>query len=602
MVMVACLYPARSVFRKTKSCLFLLLLFLAVEAARSQPALRLIIQPLENEAFLTQQKIAYAAVHNDSAALSAALKNIVSELHSRSYLEASFDSLVIRDSAAVAWLHLGEAYQWAYLKNGNVEPGYLAQGGFRQKLFQQKPFRYEEIARLRERLVEQAENNGYPFAAVRLDSVGIRGGAVSAMLFMEKGKPVFFDSLNVAGDVKISRAYLRNYLGIRPGGLYSRRKVLKIRDRLRDLPFLKEQKNAAVHFLGDKANVRLYLEKKRASRFDFLLGVLPDNQREGSRVLITGTFNGELQNPFGLGERMYVAFERLRPQTQRLELAFTYPYVLDLPFGVDLKFNQYKRDSTYTDIIGDFGVQYLFEGGNYLKFFWNTAASNLISVDTNALKQGRFPSQLDVKTSAFGLEGAWQRLDYRLNPRRGWKLLLKASAGLRKIRPNQAILSIVENFYDTLPGSSSRFQLEGGIERYFPLAQRSALKLAIRGGVLLSEKPLYINEQYRIGGNRLLRGFDEESVFATIFNVFTVEYRLLVGQNSYFYGFGDYGYVEDRRAGQTDRFGNPLGLGGGMTFETAAGIFGISVAVGKTSDTPLDFRNPKVHLGYVSVF
>ena len=53
----------------------------------------------------------------------------------------------------------------------------------------------------------------------------------------------------------------------------------------------------------------------------------------------------EFQNQFGLGERIYASFERLRPQTQRLELAFTYPYILQLPFGVDLKFNQYRRES-----------------------------------------------------------------------------------------------------------------------------------------------------------------------------------------------------------------------------------------------------------------
>jgi hemolysin activation/secretion protein len=181
-------------------------------------------------------------------------------------------------------------------------------------------------------------------------------------------------------------------------------------------------------------------------------------------------------------------------------------------------------------------------------------------------------------------------------------VLAKASAGTRRIERNQAILNISESFYDTLPERSFRYTLDGRLERFLPLAARSTVKLGARSGAIFSQEEIYQNEQFRIGGNKLLRGFDEESVFATLYAVFTMEYRLLVGQNSYFYTFGDYGYVEDRRIGQKTSYDNPLGFGAGLTFETTAGVFGISLAVGKVSGNPLDFRNPKVHFGYVSVF
>ena len=46
-----------------------------------------------------------------------------------------------------------------------------------------------------------------------------------------------------------------------------------------------------------------------------------------------------------------------------------------------------------------------------------------------------------------------------------------------------------------------------------------------------------------------------------------------------------------------------FGAGAGMTFETRAGIFGISLAVGKRDKgEPLDFRAVKFHIGYVSLF
>ncbi|MBK8425170.1 MAG: BamA/TamA family outer membrane protein [Lewinellaceae bacterium] len=128
------------------------------------------------------------------------------------------------------------------------------------------------------------------------------------------------------------------------------------------------------------------------------------------------------------------------------------------------------------------------------------------------------------------------------------------------------------------------------------------MKLGIRGGGIFSEKPIFANEQYRLGGNKLQRGFDEESLFASRFAVATAEFRLLLALNSYLSVFTDYGYLEN----ETDRirlFLRPLGIGAGLNFETQAGIFGISVAVGRRDNgQPVDFRTAKFHLGYVSLF
>jgi hypothetical protein len=46
-----------------------------------------------------------------------------------------------------------------------------------------------------------------------------------------------------------------------------------------------------------------------------------------------------------------------------------------------------------------------------------------------------------------------------------------------------------------------------------------------------------------------------------------------------------------------------LGAGAGLTFETKAGIFGISLAVGRRDvGQSMDLRATKFHLGYVSLF
>jgi hemolysin activation/secretion protein len=99
----------------------------------------------------------------------------------------------------------------------------------------------------------------------------------------------------------------------------------------------------------------------------------------------------------------------------------------------------------------------------------------------------------------------------------------------------------------------------------------------------------------------LLRGFDEESQFASQYAVLTAEYRYLLGRNSYFFGFVDGGYTKNASLKSSPAY-NYIGTGLGMAFETKAGIFNLSWAVGKRSDSRFDFRQSKIHLGYVNYF
>lgn len=572
---------------------------------KAQQVYEIKIHPKDKDISFLENQLDLPENFPDSLSALNELNKAVLQLHGQGFLEASFDEIVIKDSVFIAALHIGEKYKWAKLSNGNVENALLSQIGFREKLYQKNIFNYLEIRNLQERLLAQVENNGHPFASVWLDSIKIKDGQLDAQIFLNRGRLVFMDTLNVQGNVKISKAYLENYLGLKQGSLYSRSKILKIRDRIRELPFLQEKKNLTVSFQKNKAIVNLFLEKKKASKFDFLIGVLPssNNNSDNKKLLITGTFDAEMHNQFGLGERIYAAFERLRPETQELELEFNYPYILELPFGADLKFGQYRRDSTFSNVAFDVGFQYLLEGGNYLKAFWNNAFSNIITVDTNRIAQGQQPPNLDVHTTSFGLEYSLQRLDYGLNPRAGWHLFLRGGAGIKEIKKNQAILNFREDFYDTLALKSFQYQIDVKVARYFPLFQRSVIKLGAQGGFIFAESPIYQNEQFRIGGNRLLRGFDEESIFTTLHTVFSLEYRLLIGQNSYIYLFGDYAWLQDKSAGKdTVDYDQPFGFGAGLTFETAAGIFGLSLAVGSQQGNALDFQNPKIHFGYVSYF
>ena len=109
------------------------------------------------------------------------------------------------------------------------------------------------------------------------------------------------------------------------------------------------------------------------------------------------------------------------------------------------------------------------------------------------------------------------------------------------------------------------------------------------------------NEYYRIGGNDILRGFDEESISGEFFSVITIEYRLLLSRNSFLSTFIDYGFRQNKYD-ISNTWDQPYGAGAGFSLETASGIFGINVAVGSQKGNPLDFRNVKTHMGFLGLF
>ncbi|MBL4667825.1 MAG: BamA/TamA family outer membrane protein, partial [Flavobacteriales bacterium] len=138
------------------------------------------------------------------------------------------------------------------------------------------------------------------------------------------------------------------------------------------------------------------------------------------------------------------------------------------------------------------------------------------------------------------------------------------------------------------------------IDYYIPITKRSVIKLSSKNGYIFNEN-LFDNELLRIGGLLTLRGFDEESIFASLYTIETLEYRYILEQNSYLFLFIDGAYYENDGI---DKFisDRPFGFGAGMSFETKAGIFSISYAIGKQFDNPIVFRSAKIHFGFVNFF
>ena len=93
-----------------------------------------------------------------------------------------------------------------------------------------------------------AEDTGFPFAQVWLDSIQIQNSTISASLMMKTGASFRFDTIELSGFAKISPRFLQNYLDIKKGSLFNRSQVLKMGARLAELPYLTVRKAADCPF------------------------------------------------------------------------------------------------------------------------------------------------------------------------------------------------------------------------------------------------------------------------------------------------------------------------------------------------------------------
>ncbi|MDE3212539.1 MAG: BamA/TamA family outer membrane protein, partial [Bacteroidota bacterium] len=303
----------------------------------------------------------------------------------------------------------------------------------------------------------------------------------------------------------------------------------------------------------------------------------------------------------------------LQPQSPRLNLGFNQPYFLRSKYGLDFTFDLQKRDSSYLQLNSLIGIQFTISDQQYGKIFYQSNRSFLLAggIDTNRIITYKvLPPNIDVSSGNFGIDYHFVNTNYRLNPRKGNELEVTATAGLRKVIPNSNITNLKDttdpgfNFsslYDTIKRSTYRlgFVLAGA--HYFPMGKNATLKTALHVGVYQSPQ-IFRNELFLIGGYQLLRGFDEESIYATRYAVFTAEYHYLIGVNSYIFGFSDWGFTRTKYT-EADYSNSYISGGLGLEFETKFGLLNLSYAMGKRNDLNFDIRTAsKIHFGYVTYF
>lgn len=520
----------------------------------------------------------------DSLSLVNYIKDFQSFAIKKGYLLSSYDSLHFANKRATVSFYVGPKFKKAKLNIPEKQLSFLKRkGNLSEKLLRNVAFSPAEISRIMNNILAVYENNGYPFCKVKLNQINISDDALEANVDINTHQQCKIIKINLPGEPDISEKFLFSYIQIKPGDLFNQEKIAKISSVIKQISFIEEIKVPELLFTEEGVELFLYLKSRPVSLINGVVGLQP-NSAQKDKVSLTGELRLKLVNSLRKAELFDLNWRSIQAQTQAMKIQTSLPNLFQTSFGLDGQFNLYKRDSTFLELNTMGGVQFAMANGNFIKAFYRRSSSNILG---SGLNNPLFSNLKNVETNAYGLAFYKQTIDYLPNPRKGFSVLLEASAGVRTTK--DTLTKVKE--------TTSKYELQ--LQFYYPLAKRHVFKLANFTQVYVA--PVYFeNEAYRFGGQISLRGFNEEELYATSRSVFTLEYRFLLDRNSYVFAFFDQAWYENRS--KTFKTDHPLGFGVGFTFGTNIGNFAISYALGQQLNQSIILRDGKVHFGYIAYF
>jgi len=519
----------------------------------------------------------------------------------RGWQEFSLDRWTFHEDTLFLWFHEGAFYQYDQIELGNVNPLYEQKAGIERLETKKMPLDWEDIKRRMAFMLNQYQNNGYPFAAfdsltIAYQKTGQDSIGVALDWEFEEGEFIRMDSIRIEGHKREKDAFVYSLIRLYPDAPYNQELIDDIQRVLNNSIYYTKVKPPEVIFTPYKqAKLIVKLEKRRSSKFDVLLGLLPPKD-QSQKLQFTGLLDLTFISPFKFGESLHVKYEKLTATSQRIQFSFAKPYLFRTPFKAEAQFFLHKQEESFLNRHFTVAGHYAFSTQLSAKFYYRNKGSSLLDA-TPYENSTEIPPVLDGTHNMYGVGVNFNNLDFRFNPTKGVSISLEGAFGRRTIRRNP-LLS--EDIYAEVGDNQAVREVESRIDWYQKVFKRQVLYLG-NHTYWLGQNRYFENDQLQVGGSRNLRGFNENEFYTDLYSRFTLEYRLLLERNSYVFIFGDYAYLQNS-LGETPLVSHPIGIGLGMNYETAAGIISISYAIGRVGEQSFQPGRGKVHIGLINQF
>ncbi len=370
-----------------------------------------------------------------------------------------------------------------------------------QKLVTIKPgevFARDRLTETTKKISDRLGNDGYAFANVNaVPELDKDKNTVAFTLFVDPGRRVYVNRVNVAGNTKTRDEVVRREIRQMEGAYYDAEKINRSRDRLNRLGFFSEVNIETPSVSGTTDQVDVNVSVAEKSTGNIMLGA-GFSSSEG--LVLSGSVSQS--NVFGTGNRLSAQINSGSVNTV-YALSFTNPYyTID---GISLGYDLYRRDvdASELDGVGDYETS-TYGAGVRLGLPINerdTISFGLTYEQTSlTIDPLTAPTQYKLFVDEFGEDNDTLRLDT------SWARDTRNSY----LFPTKGLMQRVAAEIGTPVGSLQYYKLSFQHQQYFPLGKSFTLMLngEVGYGDGLSGKPLPFFKNFYAGGTSSVRGFE----------------------------------------------------------------------------------------------
>ena len=439
-------------------------------------------------------------------------------------------------------------------------------------------------------LLTRFENMGFPLAEIEIRSFDIdmlqERPTVHMNIVVNQGSLIVLGRVEARGnDITRDRVITRELM-LKIGEPFDNRVLKRAGDQLRRSGMFRRVEEPTVRFAGNKAIVTMEVEDGNSNTVDGVIGYLPA-RKEGEKGSITGRIHLSFRNLLGTGRFFEAFWQKKDDYSQAMRFRFEEPWILRRPVHAGIGFSQEIRDSTYIERAWNLHLRvsprptlsFLVEGLNR-QVLPDSVGSQSMGVARS--ETWGFSGIVDYNT----LDDAW-------NPRTGIRYRTAITLGWKHNKEADGVPAT-----EDLEARVTTRRIEADAEICLNPLPAQVVYLGLHGvEVRTGDRFVPLSDQIRIGGTTTVRGYREDVFRGSLVAWSNLEYRLLVDRRSRVFVFMDAGVFQRKEEGGTIR-GTMVGYGLGIRLQTAVGLFGIDLGLGK-GDGLMD---AKVHVGLLNRF
>ncbi|WP_052752878.1 BamA/TamA family outer membrane protein [Kordia zhangzhouensis] len=425
-----------------------------------------------------------------------------------------------------------------------------------------------------EAIVENYQNTGNPFAEAQLKNIDKKTDTVFASLDIQIRNKRTIDKIIVKGYEKFPKSYAKHFLRLK-SKTFNKEEITKQTQRINQLPFARQLKDPELLFTKDSTTLYIYVEKVKSNFFDGFLGFNSDE--ETGNLKLNGYLDLKLINNLNAGEEFTILWKNDGNKQTKFLANLQVPYIFNSPLGINAGLDIFKRDSLFTIINTKLNTFYQINQNNQVYV-------GIQQVESNNLLKNTSNTNIDDYKSFFTTAGytfSKQNINYSIFQDK-FNIVAEGQIGTRKNSSNK--------------NEQSKFLFTTNY--LWELNDRNYIYINNTSETLISDTYL-TNEKLRLGGIQSIRGFNENSLEATLYSTLNTEYRYILSRNSYVHSIIDFTYLQDDLTKTTAKL---YGFGFGLGIRSRSGLLKINYAVGKTEASPIKLSESKVHISLSTNF